>query len=116
MMIRTKKDDASDTVVVQPGAERLTAANALQFKSEVVDVIDGGESRLAIDLTEVAFIDSSGIGALVGVLKKLGNRGDIVVFGLSKDVQRMFEITRMNRVFPAYKDRSTALGAMADGL
>ena len=115
-MIRTRKDAETGTVVVQPGAERLTAANALQFKSEVVDVIDGGESRMAIDLTDVAFIDSSGIGALVGVLKRLGNRGDIVVFGLNKDVQRMFEITRMNRVFPAYRDKSAALDALSDGL
>ena len=115
-MIRTRKDAETGTVVVQPGAERLTAANALQFKSEAVDVIDGGESRMAIDLTDVAFIDSSGIGALVGVLKRLGNRGDIVVFGLNKDVQRMFEITRMNRVFPAYRDKSAALDALSDRL
>ena len=74
-MIRTTKDDSTGVLIVEPGTERLTAANATQFKEDVVACIDAGENMLVIDLSQTGFVDSSGIGALVGVLKRLGNRG-----------------------------------------
>lgn len=112
-MIRTTKDDSTGVLIVEPGTERLTAANATQFKEEVVACIDAGENMLVIDLSQTGFVDSSGIGALVGVLKRLGNRGEVVVCGLGSDVRRMFEITRMNRVFTAHTDRAAAVSALA---
>lgn len=115
-MIRTTKDDSTGVLIVEPGTERLTAANATQFKEDVVACIDAGENMLVIDLSQTGFVDSSGIGALVGVLKRLGNRGEVVVCGLGSDVRRMFEITRMNRVFTAHADRAAAVSALATTL
>lgn len=95
--------------VVAPGTERLTAATATTFKDEVAALIDAGNDRVIIDLGEVAFVDSSGLGALVGLLKKVGNRGEIVVCGVGDAVSQMFRITRMDRVFKAYPDAAAAL-------
>ena len=111
-MIRTTKEEGSNALIIEPGAERLTAANATQFKEAVLALIDEGENLLVVDLSNVSFIDSSGIGALVGVLKKLGNRGEVFVCGVGSEVQRMFQITRMNRVFTAYPDRAAAVAAL----
>jgi anti-sigma B factor antagonist len=98
--------------IVVPGIERLTAATSVSFKEEAGGLIDAGHDRLIIDLTSVSFIDSSGIAALVGLLKKVGNRGEIVVCGLADSVAQMFRITRMDRVFPAYADAAAALTAV----
>ncbi|MGO4855632.1 STAS domain-containing protein [Phaeovulum sp. W22_SRMD_FR3] len=98
--------------VVSPGVERLTAATAVVFKEEAGRLIDAGHDRLIIDLTDVSFIDSSGIAALVGLLKRVGNRGEIVVCGLASSVAQMFRITRMDRVFPSYPDSAAALVAV----
>ncbi|QIE43205.1 STAS domain-containing protein (plasmid) [Rhodobacteraceae bacterium SC52] len=95
--------------VVVPGTERLTAATAGDFKSEVSKLVDGGHDRLIIDLSKVTFVDSSGLGALVGVLKKVGNRGEIVVCAPSDSVAQMFRITRMDRVFATYPNVADAL-------
>jgi anti-sigma B factor antagonist len=51
---------------------------------------------------------------LVGVLKKIGHRGDLVVSGLNSDVQQMFRICRMDRVFTVYSDVNTAVQTMAE--
>jgi anti-sigma B factor antagonist len=112
-VIHTTKLD-EDITIIRPGAERLTAANAKMFKDEVTDIINGGANRVIIDLKNVSFLDSSGLGALVGVLKKIGYRGDLVVSGLNSDVQQMFRICRMNRVFAVYKDVDTAVQSMAE--
>jgi anti-sigma B factor antagonist len=112
-MIHTTQLNPNITVV-RPGVERLTAVNAKTFKEEVSLLINSGATQLIIDFQDVAFLDSSGLGALVGVLKKIGHRGDLVVSGLNSDVQQMFRICRMDRVFTVYSDVNTAVQTMAE--
>ncbi|EPX75437.1 STAS domain-containing protein [Salipiger mucosus] len=113
-MIKTSVHEDLGLCVVKPTVERLTAANATTFKEEVIALLDQKHDRLVIDLAEVSFIDSSGIGALVGVLKRVGTRGEIVVCNLASSVQQMFRITRMDRVFSAYRDVDAAIQALKE--
>lgn len=112
-MIHITKHDL-DIVVVRPGAERLTAFNAKTFKEELVALIDEGTSQLVIDFKDVTFLDSSGLGALAGVLKRIGHRGDITVCGLNADISQMFRICRMDRVFKIYRDVDIAIQTMSE--
>lgn len=112
-MIHSTSYDA-DITVVRPGVDRLTAVNSKTFKEEVVALIDGGASRVVIDFKDVSFLDSSGLGALTGVLKRVGHRGDLVVCGLNSDVEQMFRICRMDRVFTIYKDEASALQNLSE--
>jgi anti-sigma B factor antagonist len=107
-MIHTTQHDP-DITVVRPSVDRLTAQNATQFKKEVVALVGEGASQIIIDFEKVSFLDSSGLGALVGVLKKIGHRGDLLVCGLSSDVEQMFRVCRMDRVFAIHRDVETAL-------
>ncbi|SFR38762.1 anti-sigma B factor antagonist [Yoonia tamlensis] len=112
-MIHTAKHD-SDITVIRPGVDRLTAVNAKAFKDEVTALINDGASQLIVDFQDVTFLDSSGLGALVGVLKKIGHRGDLAVAGLTTDVAQMFKICRMDRVFTTYANVDAALQKMAE--
>lgn len=112
MIYSTKHDP--DIVVVRPGVDRLTAINARTFKEEVVALIDDGSTRILIDFKDVSFIDSSGLGALTGVLKKIGHKGDLVVCGLNADVEQMFRICRMDRVFTILRDVQSAVQTMSE--
>lgn len=103
-----------DITVIRPGVDRLTAVNAKAFKDDVTGLINAGASQLIVDFAEVSFLDSSGLGALVGVLKKIGHRGDLAVSGLSSDVAQMFKICRMDRVFTIYATADAALQKMAE--
>lgn len=97
---------------IRPGVDRLTAANAAAFKAQVIAQIDGGASQVIIDFQQVAFVDSSGLGALVGVLKKMGHKGELMIAGLHRDVAQMFHICRMDSVFAIYPDVATAVQSM----
>lgn len=107
-MIHTTQHDP-DITAIRPGVERLTAANATGFKGEVVALIEAGQSQLIVDFSSVSFLDSSGLGALVGILKKIGHRGDLLVCGLSGDVDQMFRVSRMDRVFAIHRDVDAAI-------
>lgn len=102
----------SGVTLIELGEMRLTAANAPQFKQALLGQIDEGHMRLVLDLKSVSFIDSTGLGALVGVLKRLGARGDMAVCGLQSATQQMFKLTRMDRVFRIFNTADEALDAL----
>lgn len=103
-----------DITVVRPGVERLTALDAKAFKEELINLVAGGTTQLVIDFKDVSFLDSSGLGALVGVLKKIGVHGEMAVCGLQTDVAQMFKICRMDRVFNIYSDVRVAVQTIGE--
>lgn len=98
--------------VIRPEGDRLTAAGAAEFRREAAELIDAGHNRIVIDLGQVRFVDSSGLGAIVGLLKKVGNRGEVVVCGLGDAVRQMFRVTRMEKVFQIHADADAAAAAL----
>lgn len=103
---------ANGLCVIRPEGDRLTALGANAFRQEALALIDSGSTRIIIDLSDVRFVDSSGLGAIVGLLKKVGNRGEVVVCGLGDAVRQMFRVTRMERVFQIFPDDRAAAAAL----
>ena len=91
--------------VVSPSGERLDIEVAAEFRAMLLSLIDQGHRRLVVDLAEVGFIDSSGLGALVSALKTLkrsDNGGDVRLARVQAPVVSLLEIIRLNRVFTSY--------------
>ncbi len=78
----------------------LDAGTATELVSVLEREIDRGANRLVLDLGRVSYIDSSGLGALVKVLKKarLGG-GDVKLAGLEPEVRKVLELTRLDKIF-----------------
>lgn len=91
---------------------RLVAANAPNLREELGKAIDGGLNRIVLDLTAVSFIDSSGLGAIVGALKRVSARGDLVVCGLGPAAAQLFRLTRMDKVFRIFDSADDAIAAL----
>ena len=92
---------------------KLNAANAGTFRLATAKLVEDGATRLVVDLARVSFVDSSGLGALVGLLKRVGNAGDLAVADLQPAVRRMFELTRMDRVFRVFPDAASGVAALS---
>lgn len=92
---------------------RITAEIAPALKAGIVEFIGQGHRTLVLDLSEVTFIDSSGLGALIGSLKALGDGGELALSGAKDMVASMFKLTRMNEVFRMYKNPEEAAVALA---
>lgn len=98
--------------VVEVQAPRLDAAQAAAFRNALLDVVkDGTVSKLVLDLGQVKMIDSSGLGALVSVLKSLNGKGAIHVAAANPSVLGVFKLTRLDRVFPMHESVDAALAA-----
>jgi len=107
-------DVATDNgaTIIRPTAERLDIEGAGEFRSMLLTLIEQGNRRLVVDLKDVTFIDSSGLGALVSALKTLkrtDGAGDVRLARVQPPVVSLLEIIRLNRVFTSYQTVEQAI-------
>ena len=102
MEVVTREYDAG-LVIAFPEQLQLEGDRSREFKDRICALVHGRACQIIVDLTNVDFIDSSGLGALISALKILrGNGGDLVLCSMSHQVRSVFEITRLLRVFEVF--------------
>ncbi len=107
-----KLEDNGQVVLVQVKEERLDAHNSEQLKQELSRLFEEGKTKVVVDLKEVRFIDSSGLGALVSGFKNASSRqASLKLSSLQSQVKSMFELTRLHRVFDIYTTVDEAIEA-----
>lgn len=109
MRIDVNQRDA--VTLVKPACERLDLEVSVEFRAALLDAIAAGQRQLVIDLADIEFIDSSGLGALVSALKALRaqKEGDIRLASPQQPVVALLEVTRLNRVFSSYATADQAV-------
>ncbi|WIJ23779.1 STAS domain-containing protein [Devosia sp. RR2S18] len=105
-------ETTGDVLVVRLTEKRLDAGKAPLFKERIGSLIEDGASRLVLDLRDVEFIDSSGLGVIVSCLKRLGPAGNLAIAGASSPVKRLFTLTRMDRVFSMHDTPEAAVASL----
>lgn len=94
--------------------DRMTAANAPILKEQIKKLIASGIVELIFDLGQVTFLDSSGLAVLVSALKATHEKnGWVRLSGMNPQVQSIFQMTMLDRVFEIYPDVESALQAVA---
>lgn len=99
--------------VIAVKADRIDSAGAIRFKDAVRAAANERQGRVVLDLAQVSFVDSSGLGAIVAVMKFLGPKRKLDLAGLTPDVDKLFRLTRMDTVFGIYPDAVAATGPAA---
>jgi len=103
MNLHLEKNNGYSIIFVED--ERIDAHNSGELKEYILHLIEQGEIQLIVQLEQVRFIDSSGLGALLSGHKNAAAKsGKLVLTHVQKQVMSMFEITRLNTVFEIYTD------------
>jgi len=104
--------EKTGATLLELSEERLDAHNSGDLKNEMLALFEDGKNQLVIDLKDVRFIDSSGLGALVSGYKNASARnGNLKLCSLQPQVKSMFELTRLHRVFEIYPSAEDALAS-----
>jgi anti-sigma B factor antagonist len=104
-------DKIGSVAVAMVPVEELDASNSGEFKRDIAPVLEAN-SKLVLDLSQLRFVDSSGLGAMVSCLRQLtAKSGDLKLCGMSKQVRGLFELVRMHRIFDIYSTREEAVHA-----
>ncbi|GAA4153040.1 STAS domain-containing protein [Actinomadura keratinilytica] len=83
-----------------------------RLRETLLDIIDEGGVHLVIDLGEVTFLDSTGLGVLVGIYHRLrGRDGTMAFVGVNDRVRRVFHVTQLTKIFVLHRDLEEAIAA-----
>ena len=103
-------DEGKTTILALSG--KLDLANAGKLKDAVKQLLDNGNTQVHLTMKGVDFINSSGLGALVSLMKEVRvHKGRLTLSDLAPYVNEIFEITQLSHVFEIYKTNEEALAS-----
>ena len=97
--MKLESERVDGALVVHVREARIDAAVAIRFKDQMREILQDPAPRVILDLSEVTFLDSSGLGAVVAVLKLVGPERALELASLTPMVEKVFRLTRMDQVF-----------------
>jgi len=110
--MQIQEEKLADTLVVKPLVKRIDASFVPEFKAVMLSRIGSGNVKILLDLSEIDFIDSSALGAILSILKILGGKGGIAICGLREMVGTVFRLSHMDKIFRIFPSREDALNGL----
>jgi anti-sigma B factor antagonist len=109
MSFATKKQDG---VVIMEIEGQLIVGNRQELKQKLLDELEKGGRKFLIDFAKTGYIDSSGLGVLVSLSKKIREQGgDLRLANLNDDLKTLFELTKLDTLFKIADTRDKALAS-----
>lgn len=108
MRVTAERQDADIAILHLDG--RLDLVSAATVKSEILKMVNDGHPRVVVDLQGVPFIDSSGLGALIGGLRAARTAGgDLRIANVGEQARMILQLTTLDRVLTPHADIEAAL-------
>ncbi|HML52021.1 MAG TPA: STAS domain-containing protein [Propionicimonas sp.] len=102
-------DEVSPELAIIRAGNRLNMVSAPQLRETVDKAVNSGRSHVVVDLSATEFMDSSGLGALIGALKTArAAGGDLRIAAAGQQVLMVLQLSNMDRILRPYDDPATA--------
>ena len=110
MSVKLTTRQVGDVTVVDAEGRITLGDGATTFRDTVRDLTAAGNKKLLMNLAEVSYIDSSGIGEMVSGFTSVTNQGgQLKLLNLTKRVKDLLQITKLYTVFEVFDDEATAV-------
>lgn len=109
MEVNIRDDEAVGVTVLNLKGE-LDLYEAQEFKAQIKLLIEEGVRKMIVNMNDLKYIDSSGIGALISGLQQMyKSGGKFKLSAISKDVKRSFDLANLSRLFEIHRSKDEAL-------
>ena len=96
-------ENVKDTIAIVRGEGRLNMVSAPALRQVITGLVDSGRPKIVVDLSGVDFMDSSGLGSLIGCLKTTRQAGgDLRIAAPTKQVVMVLQLSNLDRVLKTY--------------
>lgn len=110
MSVKTKFRETANAVILKVSGRITLGASGPSLQHGIRDLLDGGHKNIILDLAGVTFLDSSGLGQLVGSYSTAVSHGsEIKLLNLNRKVYDLMQITKLYTVFAIYTDEAAAV-------
>ena len=114
MSVKLSNRQVGDVTVVDAAGRITLGEGASTLRDTIRDLAAKGNKKLLVNLSEVSYIDSSGIGEMVSSYTTITNHGgQLKLLGLSKRVKDLLQITKLYTVFEVFDDEASAVRSFA---
>ncbi|HZU27268.1 MAG TPA: STAS domain-containing protein [Bryobacteraceae bacterium] len=114
MSVKLTTRQVGDVTVIDAAGRITLGEGASTFRDTIRDLASKGNKKLLLNLSDVSYIDSSGIGELVSGFTTVTNHGgQLKLLGLSKRVKDLLQITKLYTVFEVFDDEASAVRSFA---
>jgi anti-sigma B factor antagonist len=114
MSVKLTTRQVGDVTVIDAAGRITLGEGASAFRDLIRDLSTKGDKKLVLNLSEVSYIDSSGIGELVSGFTTVTNHGgQLKLVGLSKRVKDLLQITKLYTVFEVHDEEAGAIRSFA---
>jgi anti-sigma B factor antagonist len=104
-----RAEKVNDVLVVDVEGQ-LIVGNRQELKQKVLEELEKGERKFVVDFARTGYIDSSGLGVLVSLSKKIREQGgELRLANLNDDLRTLFELTKLDTLFQIAESREAAL-------
>lgn len=104
-------ESRGDVVVARVLDHRFVVGDAADFKRRLFESLESGGKRVVLDLSDVAFMDSGAIGAVLGMAKSLPQPGDLRLAAVQEGVKTVLRLTRLDKVLSIHPDVEAAVAS-----
>lgn len=110
MSVKLTNRQVGDVTVMDAAGRITLGEGASTFRDAVRDLAAKGNQKILLNLSDVNYIDSSGIGELVSGFTTVTNHGGVLkLLGLTKRVKDLLQITKLYTVFEVFEDEAAAV-------
>ncbi|HEY3835942.1 MAG TPA: STAS domain-containing protein [Bryobacteraceae bacterium] len=114
MSIKLTSRQVGDVTVVDAAGRITLGEGSSALRDMLRDMVAKGQKKILLNLGEVSYIDSSGIGELVSGFTTVTNQGgSLKLLGLTKRVKDLLQITKLYTVFDVHDDEASAVRSFA---
>ena len=110
MSLKAENRQVDGVTVVDLSGRIVLGEATTTLREALQNLVSQGQKKILLNLGDVSYIDSSGLGALVGGYTTLtGQSGQLKLLNLTKKVQDLLQITKLLTVFEVFSDEATAV-------
>ncbi|NWF85976.1 MAG: STAS domain-containing protein [Bryobacteraceae bacterium] len=110
MSVKLTMRQVGDVTVIDAAGRITLGEGSSAFRDSIKDLVSKGSRKMLLNLAEVSYIDSSGIGELVSGFTTVSNAGgSLKLLNLTKRIQDLLQITKLYTIFEVFDDEAAAL-------
>ncbi len=114
MSVKLTTRQVGDVTVIDASGRITLGEGSSAFRDMIKDLASQGHKKVLLNLTDVSYIDSSGIGEMVSGFTTITNHGgQLKLLGLNKRVKDLLQITKLYTVFEVFDDEAPAVRSYA---
>ncbi|HHS12938.1 MAG TPA: anti-sigma factor antagonist [bacterium] len=112
--MRIKTEESGSVVIITLEGDMIGGPDAARLADQFRVLIDQGKKRIIVNMSQVSYINSTGLGILIGGLTTVRNKGgELKLLKLEKKLRELLRITKLDCVFEIFENEEEAIASFA---